>query len=310
LLSLAGLVWAAEMASDVLVDAPEAKVTRSDFDIALNRIPADMRDSFRTSPQRVGRMLENILTTKVLAARAREAGLKPEAGAEASSAAEMDGALAAAELGAIEQNAAREFDAKVKSLEPTVRETFLLTKQKYRHPERIRMSIIAIGREGRGDEDARAFASSLRDKILTGTDFAAVAREFSQDEASAGDGGQLPWLSAEEMDPAIAKIAFAQKRIGEISEPLPVEKGYVLIRLDARRESAPMTFGEAKKVIVAAMRADYVQKEREARVAAIRSDPAIRINEAAIDSLIVHVDSKAMKSQTSATERSAAPGPK
>jgi len=310
LFCLAGAVAAADTPDDVLVDAPQAKVTRADFNLAMERIPPDMRAAFRSNPRRVSQLVLNLLTTKLLAARARAAGLQPPAGVPADSARELEQALAAAEANAIDESAGRDFDAKLRSMEPTIRENFLVSKDKYRHPEKVKISIIAIGTEGRGDEGAVAFARATRERLLAGADFAAVAKEVSQDDTSAADGGALPWMSADEMDPVIAKIAFAINRAGDISEPVPVEKGYIVIRLDDRRPSTPKTFDEARDSIVAAMRAEYIKRERDARVEALRSDPAIKVNEAAIDSLVYRVDSKAMRPPGGSAERPAAVTPK
>jgi hypothetical protein len=89
-----------------------------------------------------------------------------------------------------------------------------------------------------------------------------------------------------------------------------VAKGYILIRLDDRRPSTPMTFDEAKPLIIAAMRNDYIKRERDARVEAMRGDPAIKVNQAAIDSLVYRIDSKAMKRPAGSVERPAVPAPK
>jgi parvulin-like peptidyl-prolyl isomerase len=307
---LAGLAPAADMPDDVLLEAPQAKVTRADFNLALERVPPDMREAFRTSPRRVSQLVQNLLTTKVLAARARAAGLQPSAGMATGNTKEIEQALAAAELNAIDERAGREFDSKLRSLEPAVRENFLVAKDKYRHPEKVKISIIAIGTEGRGDDGAVAFARATRERILAGADFATVAKEVSQDDTSATEGGALPWMTADEMDPAIAKIAFAIGRPGEVSEPVAVERGYILIRLDDRRASTPMTFDEARPLVVAAMRADYIKHEHDARIEAIHDDPAVKVNEAAIDSLVYRVDSKSMRPPAGPPERPSGTSPK
>ncbi|GIP41329.1 peptidylprolyl isomerase [Paenibacillus sp. J31TS4] len=71
-----------------------------------------------------------------------------------------------------------------------------------------------------------------------GRDFAELAKERSIDEATRTDGGDLGWL--DENDPflpdGIKKAARGLKK-GEISpKPIPLEKGYAVIKLTDRQE--------------------------------------------------------------------------
>jgi hypothetical protein len=196
----AGVVIAADSPDDVLIQTAETQVTRADYDSALARIPPDLRDAFATSPQRLTALLNNIVLTKTLAARARQAGLAPEAGASTDTPADLERALAAAETRAIEDEAKRDFDSRQQALTATARETSLLDKRKYQRPEEVKISAILISTDARGTEAALALAQSTRAKLLAWADFAALAKEMSDDKASAPNGGQLPWAEAKQMD--------------------------------------------------------------------------------------------------------------
>ncbi len=60
----------------------------------------------------------------------------------------------------------------------------------------------------------------MQQKLAAGGDFAALAKEYSDDPGSADEGGELGWYGkGEGLDPEFETAAFALKA-GEISEPV------------------------------------------------------------------------------------------
>jgi len=307
--TFAGLASAAGSPDDVLVESAEVKLTRADYDAGLARIPEQSRYEFAMSPRRVTALVNNILVTKTLAARARASGLPPDADVPQEAPADLERALAAAQIRVIEEAAGREFDARRESLLPAARETYLVHKDKYRRPEEVKLSAILIAAEGRGEEGALALAAATRAKLVAWADFAALAKELSADKASAAEGGRLPWAPADRMEPPIAKAAFALK-VGEISEPVRVGSDYVLLRLDERRPASQIPFDEARDSILAQMRVDFINGQRDEQVAAIRNDPTLKVNQPVLDSLVKRADSSAFKAPVPARTPPAAPAAK
>ncbi len=301
--------WAIESPSDVLLETAEVRLTRADYEAGLARIPADLREEFATSPRRVELFLNNILIAKTMAARARQQGLQPEPGAAQDTPAEVERALAAAETRAIEEAAGKEFDAKRSALLPTARETYLLAKDEFKRPEQVKLSAILISTEGRGDDAALALASATRDKLRAWADFASLAKDVSEDKDSAAEGGHLPWAAANQMDPILAKAAFDLK-VGEISEPVKIGTNYLVLRLDERRPAGKIPFDEVQDSIMARMRIDYVNSAREAQLNAIRSDPTMKVNQAAVEALVIHVNPELFKVPVDPTAPAVAPATK
>ena len=87
--------------------------------------------------------------------------------------------------------------------------------------------------EGR-EEEARARIESLRQRILAGEDFHELARTHSDDPGSAVKGGDLGWVSAEEVVPTFSS-AMQSLPEGELSEPVQSNFGFHLIRVLGRR---------------------------------------------------------------------------
>src|SRR5690606_37369456 len=61
-------------------------------------------------------------------------------------------------------------------------------------------------------------------------DFAALAKEFSEDLLSAKQGGDLGWLQEGAIDPAFSNKVFSMKA-GELSEPLVTPFGFHVIKV-------------------------------------------------------------------------------
>ncbi|MCK4427263.1 MAG: peptidylprolyl isomerase, partial [candidate division Zixibacteria bacterium] len=77
--------------------------------------------------------------------------------------------------------------------------------------------------------------SDIKKEIEEGEDFAELAQEFSDDVASAQDGGNLGWFGKGKMIEAFEKAAFALKP-GEMSEPVRSEFGWHLIKVFDQRK--------------------------------------------------------------------------
>jgi peptidyl-prolyl cis-trans isomerase SurA len=84
-------------------------------------------------------------------------------------------------------------------------------------------------------DDARVRLEQLRERLVGGEDFAALARSHSQDKLSASRGGDLGWINPGDMIPRF-EAAMDKLQPGEISEPVKTQFGWHLIQVLARRQ--------------------------------------------------------------------------
>jgi peptidyl-prolyl cis-trans isomerase C len=292
----ASIAFAADLPPDVLVRSRWMELTRADYDKALSKVPEKMRFEFATSPRRVQGLLNNLLVTKTLAAQATAHGTRPSASFEKGPGEDVERALAAAELQRIEADASKSFDAQKAAFEAKARELYALDRDKYRAPEELRISDIAIAVKDRGDEAALARAREARQRVVAGADFAAVAREYSDDPTTREKGGALPFITARSLAPDYAKAVFALTKVGEISEPIKAPSAYHVVRLEERRPPRQQTFDEARDRIMRELRQRYVAEQRDLRIKGIHADGGLQVNQAAIDALVNRVDPAQMKS--------------
>lgn len=86
----------------------------------------------------------------------------------------------------------------------------------------------------RDESQARARAEQARQRLQQGDDFAAVAREFSDDRGSAMNGGELGWVRPGQTVPAFEE-AMGSLGPNQISEPVRSQFGYHIIEVLERR---------------------------------------------------------------------------
>lgn len=84
--------------------------------------------------------------------------------------------------------------------------------------------------------DIQSLAQRLVQQIRGGTDFRAVAQQFSK-SATAAIGGDIGWIRPGELETEL-DTAIAALNVGEVSDPLEVSDGITIIRLTDQRTNA------------------------------------------------------------------------
>jgi parvulin-like peptidyl-prolyl isomerase len=294
--AISGAARAGESDGDrVLAENATVKVYRSEYDAELLKLPADIRPGFANSPSRVGELLDRMLVQKTLAARAREAKLDGVRQNATRLRLEADRTLAQIYIADIEEQAGREFDAKLAQYEARAREIYVVDRKKYEIPERIAASHILFSLEKHSKDEAQKLALEARAKVLAGANFNQLAKEISEDPSAARNGGKLELFQRAEMDPAFADAAFALKKKGDVSAPVLSSFGWHIIRLDDRQPGRVRSFDEVRATMLADLRKKQVEEKREALLSSVRHDPTLKVNMEAVDSLIVLPDADTNK---------------
>ena len=113
----------------------------------------------------------------------------------------------------------------------------------YGTEEERRVSHILI-ESGDDVDGAREKAESLKAELDSGADFAALAKENSDDTFSAENGGDLDFITPEMMDPAFDDAAFALANVGDISDVVETEFGFHIIKLTDIKEAQVKSYDE------------------------------------------------------------------
>lgn len=296
-------------ADPVLVENATVKIRKSDFELELERLPADVRPGFVNSERRVNDLLRRMLIDRTLASQARDEGLPNFPQNARRIAAETDRMHTLLRLERIEASAAAEFDAKRGLYETRARELYTVDRAKYVTPERFSASHILFSSKSRSSEEAMKLARDTRANISATTDFNRLAQEVSEDPSAKQNSGRLGSFGASEMDPGFMAGVLGLKDTGEVSQPVQSSFGWHLIKFEGRSPQEQKSFNEVREQIVDGLRRKFVSDAREAALAKIRTDPTIKANPAAIDALVIRIDAEAVRrALQQGTPAASAPG--
>jgi peptidyl-prolyl cis-trans isomerase D len=115
-----------------------------------------------------------------------------------------------------------------------LRETYDAHPDRFGQPERRRVRHILItvpaGADSAAEAQAKPAIDAARERIAKGEDFAAVAKEVSQDPGTKSRGGDLGEFGRGVMDPAFEEAAFSLSA-GQLSGPVRSRFGYHVIEV-------------------------------------------------------------------------------
>jgi parvulin-like peptidyl-prolyl isomerase len=81
-----------------------------------------------------------------------------------------------------------------------------------------------------------ALAQTLRDRARKGEDFAALAKQYSMDETSKTNGGDLGWVPKGVLDPRLDAVIF-DIPVGQVSDVITTSFGYHVVQVTEKDKS-------------------------------------------------------------------------
>ena len=120
--------------------------------------------------------------------------------------------------------------------------------QQFSTPEQVRASHILLKTEGKNEEDVRTLAEDIAKKARAGADFAALAKQYSEDESNNTTGGDLDYFSRGQMVPEFDAAAFSLEP-GEVSDPVKTSFGYHVIKMAEKRAATSRPLAEVQAQI-------------------------------------------------------------
>lgn len=138
--------------------------------------------------------------------------------------------------------------------EKSAREFYTKNPKEFEEPELLRASHVLVRVEKGADEKTKAEARKEAEKVLadakSGKDFAALAREHSDDPGSKDKGGDLGEFARDMMVPAFEEAAFALQKPGDLSGVVETVYGFHVIKLGEKKSAHSIPFDEVKEDLV------------------------------------------------------------
>lgn len=150
----------------------------------------------------------------------------------------------------------------------------------FKQPERVHASHILIGVPKGADAAAKAQARAKADQVLkdvkAGKDFAALAKENSQDPGSAPNGGDLGFFQPGQMVGPFNDAAFSLAP-GAVSDIVETEFGFHIIKVAEKQPSRTVPLEEVKPQLEQFLEQRNRQEQTDAFVKGLRSKGKIEI---------------------------------
>ena len=147
-------------------------------------------------------------------------------------------------------------------------------------PEQVRVRHILLTWKPLGKQDDRAAIREQMDPILerarSGEDFAALAREFSDDFATKQSGGDTGFFHRGQMAPDFEDVAF-RLQPGEISDPVETAFGVHIIRVEERQETYLLPLEEVRDKLRDHIRAEKSEMAVQNEIEQLRAEADIDI---------------------------------
>ncbi len=125
--------------------------------------------------------------------------------------------------------------------EKEVSEYYETNRFMYQQPARVkaRQILVKLPADATAEQkaEAKAKAEAMRQEIAGGKDFAAVARERSEDPGTKASGGELGWVERGSLEPVLADAVFALEP-NSVSAPIETKLGIHLVKVEEKQAAA------------------------------------------------------------------------
>jgi len=245
-----------------LVDNGELTLSTIDFDAYMERVPAARRDEFRAEYEKINPTVDGLWLRRVMAARARAAGLDKDP-------------LVAARMRIAEEDILAEVymadvakGVKVPDVEARARELYKANLKEFTSPELITGQHILVSTKTYPPDVARQRAQEAYDRAKKGEDFAKLAEKYTDNQDSIDINGMPLSSFVAPLPQAVAKL-----KPGEITPPVETQFGFHLIKLGEKLPPRVKPYEEVRDDLLAMEKQKYIDEAKTAVVDAIRADP-------------------------------------
>jgi len=137
-------------------------------------------------------------------------------------------------------------------------------KTEFQQPETVKASHILF-RVNKDDSEEVVNqklkeAKAAEGRAKKGEDFAALAKELSEEPGAKESGGDLGFFPKDRMVPEFAEVAFIQK-VGDISDPVRTQFGWHVIKVTDKKAAGTLPYDEVKEQLITYLKA---KKQEEA----------------------------------------------
>jgi parvulin-like peptidyl-prolyl isomerase len=109
-------------------------------------------------------------------------------------------------------------------------------------------------------------------------DFTAIARTYSEEAVSAAQGGEIGWLTEDQVQPGIRE-SLPKLKPGSVTEPIQLKDGWHILKVLDIREPHTPSLDQVRGQLAARLRAERAQHKRQEFLSRLVRENPVAINE-------------------------------
>ncbi len=168
--------------------------------------------------------------------------------------------------------------------EQEVRDAYAASKDQLMAPRQYHLAQIYVSSQGgKNERDAERRINEIwHEARRKNADFAQLAKQNSEHEDSAAQGGDMGWLPENGILPEVRAAAAGLSK-NEISKPVKTAQGYHLLKLLDKREPALRPLAEVKEALIQALRLRRAREIEAAYLQALIAKHPIAIDQTGLN---------------------------
>ena len=267
-LLLLGLLFCSPAVADELVGKMgDVELRSAELMVILEAQPADNKRQLASDPGALERLVRSELMRKAVLNEAKQKGWDKRAELQPLIERAHDQVIVSTFVG----NVAK--PAEGYPSEEEIKQFYEANKAQLLAPAQYQVAQIflpaAEGTDKAKAEEAKKKIGELSARLgKSGADFAKLAKENSAHKESAEKGGELGWVSEEQMVPEIRRAITGMNK-GEVSAPIKSTAGWHLIKLLDKKPAGTRSLAEVRPNLIVAMRNRKAQDLERAYIEAL-----------------------------------------
>jgi peptidyl-prolyl cis-trans isomerase SurA len=138
-------------------------------------------------------------------------------------------------------------------------------KSEFNRPEQVELSEIVLSTDGKTDAEVAAVKKRIDDiraRIVAGEDFASLAKRYSEEPATAADGGQMGTYERGQLAKQFEDAVFKLNK-GEMTDVIQTKTNFMILRVDQHYQAGEQPL-------------EAVQDEIQNKIFQTKMDPQLR----------------------------------
>ncbi len=259
----------------ILASRNDVNLYPIDLEASIGDLNPGVRAGILSKPERINRLMDNVLINRQLAEMAKEAGFDQNPIVQRQM-------LLAAERVLGEHARAAEMSKRAgeRDFEAYAREQYAVRMDEFSVPPITEVAHILIATGTLCHADALVRANDVLIKARSGEDFDSLVQQYSDDDSKVTNAGRIEVSEKAGLDPAFKQASLALTAPDQLSEPVLSSYGYHIIKMIEKRPGMTPSYENVKDALMQNVRANYQRRIKDTFFSDLRADSPTTDHEA------------------------------